>query len=249
MNESEKRVVVITGASRGIGRSILLSAITQNYNIAYCYQRQSDAAEKLKQEISDSSASIISEQINIADEPSVERFLGSVNECYGRIDVLINNAGCTADGLLATMPLEDIMSVINTNIIGTMLMCKHALRYMIPQRQGNIVNISSISASKPNRGQTNYAASKGAVEALTRALAVEVASKGILVNCVAPGVIKTDMAGTLISQHEAQIKSRLLTKSLGVPDDITRAVFFLASEENKYINGQILHVDGGIALG
>ena len=249
MNHSDKPVALITGATRGIGRAIALAAADQGYSIAFCYRQSQQHAESLRQELEDKGAMVIEQALDICDESQVEQFFSAVEECFGRLDLLVNNAGQTKDGLLATMSLEDMQQVLNTNVLGSLLFCRSALKLMLPERRGCIVNISSISASKPNKGQTQYAASKGAVEALTRALAVEVASKGIRVNCVAPGVIKTDMAGDLLEQYEKEIKKRMLAKQLGAPEDIARAVMFLANPQNHYMTGEVIHVNGGLTLG
>ncbi len=249
MTKNNKPVALITGATRGIGKAIAMAASEQGYDIAFCYQSQQQSAESLCEELRSKGTRVISQQLDIANENQVEQFFASIEECFGRLDLLVNNAGQTRDGLLATMNLSDMQAVLNTNVIGVMLFCRAALKLMLPARQGCIINISSISATKPNRGQCNYAASKGAVEALTRALAVEVAKKNIRVNCVAPGVIKTDMADEILSQYEQQLKLRMLAKKLGNPEDIARAVMFLAQEENHYMSGEILHVNGGLTLG
>ncbi|MAZ66756.1 MAG: 3-oxoacyl-ACP reductase [Kangiellaceae bacterium] len=249
MNHSTKPVALITGATRGIGRAIALEAAAKGYDIAFCYRSSQAHADSLRQELEAKGAAVVAQALDISNEADVEQFFGAIDEVYGRIDLLVNNAGQTKDGLLATMPLSDMRQVLNTNVIGPLLFSRAALKLMLPARSGNIVNISSISATKPNKGQTQYAASKGAVEAFTRALAVEVASKGIRVNCVAPGVIKTDMAGALLEQYEQAIKKRMLAKQLGTPEDIARMVMFIADPANHYISGEILHVNGGLVLG
>jgi 3-oxoacyl-[acyl-carrier protein] reductase len=244
-----KPLALVTGATRGIGRAIALAAADAGYNIAFCYRSNEQQANELEKTLQNKGIDVLAYQCDIADESKVETFLNIIEQRFDRLDLLVNNAGQTKDGLLAMMSISDMQAVLNTNILGTMLFCKHALKLMLPARSGCIINLSSISASKPNKGQCNYAASKGAVESLTRALAVEVASKGIRVNAVAPGVIKTDMAGELLEQYEQQLKKRLLAKRLGEVDDITRTVMFLADPANHYITGEVIHVDGGLALG
>lgn len=246
--QANKPVALVTGATRGIGKAIALALAANGYHIAFCYRSNPDAAAALTAELQTFGVQVISHQMDVADEAQVRFFMSAIEETFDRLDLLVNNAGQTKDGLLATMPIEDMQAVFNTNVIGSMLFCREAIRLMLPARTGNIINISSISANKPNKGQTNYAASKGAVEAMTRALAVEVASKGIRVNCVAPGVIKTDMAGDLLEQYEKTIKKRLLAKKLGEVDDIARAVLFLANPDNHYITGEVLAINGGLTL-
>ena len=249
MNCSDKPVALITGATRGIGRAIAFAAADKGYNIAFCYRSNNQQADDLKGILEEKGVKVVAQQCDIADEDQVSLLFSVIEDHFDRLDLLVNNAGETKDGLLATMQVSEMQSVLNTNVIGTMLFCKHALRLMLPVRKGNIVNISSISATKPNKGQCNYAASKGAVESLTRSLAVEVASKGVRVNAVAPGVIKTDMAGELLEQYEKAIKKRMLANKLGEPDDIARAVMFLANPDNHYITGETIHVNGGLTLG
>jgi 3-oxoacyl-[acyl-carrier protein] reductase len=249
MSEHNKPLALITGATRGIGHAIAIAAAEAGYNIAFCYRSHEQQANELKTQLEDQGVEVIACQCDITDEPQVEAFLNQIEQRFDRLDLLVNNAGQTKDGLLATMSVSDMQVVLNTNVIGTMLFCKHALKLMLPARSGSIINLSSVSANKPNKGQCNYAASKGAIESLTRALAVEVASRGIRVNAVAPGVIKTDMAGELLDQFEIKLKKRLLAKNLGEVDDIARTVMFLADPANHYITGEVIHVDGGLTLG
>jgi 3-oxoacyl-[acyl-carrier protein] reductase len=249
MATTTKPLALVTGASRGIGYSIAQALAHAGYNIAFCYRNQEAEARELQLSLESLGAEVLAERCDVADEEAVSLFYEKISTRFQRLDLVVNNAGQTRDGLLATMSIDDMRSVLDTNVVGTMLFCKYALQLMLPARQGCIINLSSISASKPNKGQCNYAASKGAVESFTRALAVEVASKGIRVNAVAPGVIKTAMAADVVEQYEKALKQRLLAKRLGEPDDIARAVLFLADPKNHYITGEILHVNGGLALG
>ena len=226
MHTVDKPLALITGATRGIGRAIALAAADEGYHVAFCYRSNQSQALELQGMLEEKGVEVLGKQCDVTDETQVESLFDEIETRFNRLDLLVNNAGQTKDGLLATMPLNDIQDVLNTNIVGPLLFCRQALRLMLPARSGSIVNISSISATKPNKGQCNYAASKGAVESLTRALAVEVASKGIRVNAVAPGVIKTDMAGELLEQYEKALKKRMLAKQLGEPEDIARAVMF-----------------------
>ncbi len=241
-------VALITGATRGIGRAIALDFAKSGYDIAFCYRRHSSLVDELISDLKKIGSDTVHQSCDIRLQDQVEAFFSEVDSHFGRLDVLVNNAGVTHDGLLVTTDLSDINEVLQTNIIGTLLCCQNALALMMPARSGVIINISSISATQPNRGQCHYAASKGAVESLTRALAVEVASRGIRVNAVAPGVIQTDMANHLIESHESEIKKRLLSKSLGRPEDVAAAVLFLAKPENHFITGIVLPVNGGMTL-
>ncbi|MGR5063614.1 SDR family NAD(P)-dependent oxidoreductase [Photobacterium sp. DNB22_13_2] len=249
-NKSNARpVALITGATRGIGRSIALAFASKGYDIAFCYRSNQVDAISLMAEVEAGGGRVLARQLDVSDEPAVKALFGEIEQQFGRLDVLVNNAGQTRDGLLVSMEKSDMDDVLATNVVGPMLFCREAVKLMLPARSGNIVNLSSITAAKANKGQTNYAASKGAVEALTRALAVEVGKKGIRVNAVAPGVIKTEMAGELLGNFEKQLKQRLLAKKFGEPNDIAEAVLFLARPDNHYITGQVLTVDGGIILG
>ncbi|AJR06549.1 SDR family oxidoreductase [Photobacterium gaetbulicola] len=249
-NESTSRpVALVTGATRGIGRSIALAFAQKGYDLAFCYRSNQAEAVTLMADIERAGARVLSHQLDVSDEAAVTTFFGRLEQQYGRLDVLVNNAGQTRDGLLVSMEKTDMEAVLATNVVGTMLFCREAVKLMLPARSGSIVNLSSVSAVRANKGQTNYAASKGAVEALTRALAVEVGKKGIRVNAVAPGVIKTEMTGELLDNFEKQLKQRLLARKFGEPSDIAEAVLFLARPENHYITGQVLTVDGGLVLG
>ncbi|MDV5172356.1 SDR family NAD(P)-dependent oxidoreductase [Photobacterium rosenbergii] len=249
-NENNARpVAVITGATRGIGRSIAQAFIGQGYDIAFCYRSNDVEALSLMAEAESAGSRVVASRLDVSDESAVLGFFEKIEQQFGRLDVLVNNAGQTRDGLLVSMEKKDMDDVLATNVVGTLLFCREAVKLMLPARCGSIINLSSITATKANKGQTNYAASKGAVEALTRALAVEVGKKGIRVNAVAPGVIKTEMAGELLGNFEKQLKQRLLARTFGEPNDIAAAVLFLARPENHYITGQVLTVDGGITLG
>lgn len=249
-NESTSRpVALVTGATRGIGRSIALAFAQKGYDLAFCYRSNQAEAVSLMTDIERCGARALSLQLDVSDEAAVTELFARIEQQYGRLDVLVNNAGQTRDGLLVTMEKNDMEVVLATNVVGTMLFCREAVKLMLPVRSGSIVNLSSVSAARANKGQTNYAASKGAVEALTRALAVEVGKKGIRVNAVAPGVIKTEMTGELLDNFEKQLKQRLLAREFGEPSDIAEAVLFLAHPANHYITGQVLTVDGGLVLG
>ena len=175
---------------------------------------------------------------------AVER---TVNRCGG-VDVLVNNAGVTRDNLLALLEVEDVRVVLDTNVGGVFNVTRAVVPHMIARRAGKIVNMSSVSGEKGGRGQTNYAASKGAINALTRALAVELAPRRITVNCVAPGVIETDMSQEIRDRAGDEVKSRILLRRFGQPQEVARAVWFLASKHADYITGQVLHVDGGFKM-
>ncbi len=191
---------------------------------------------------------IAAEQVDVTDaaacEAAVER---TVDRC-GRVDVLVNNAGVTRDNLLGLLEVADVQIVLDTNVGGVFNVTRAVVPHMIAQRAGKIVNVSSVSGEKGGRGQTNYAASKGAINALTRALAVELAPRRINVNCVAPGVIETEMSQEIRDRAGDEVKSRILLRRFGQPQDVAHAVWFLASKYADYITGQVLHVDGGFKM-
>ena len=246
---SARPVVLVTGATRGIGRSIALAFAGKGYDIVFCYRSSRAEALTLASELEEDGAAVLARQLDVSDEAQVNKLFAAIEERFGRLDVLVNNAAQARDGLLASMAKESMEAVLATNIVGTMLFCREAIKLMLPARQGAIINLSSIAAQKPNKGQTNYAASKGAVEAFTRALAVEIGGKGIRVNAVAPGVIKTEMSEQLLENFEKKLKGRLLARKLGLPGDIASAVLFLAHPDNHYLTGQVITIDGGLALG
>ncbi|QMV13116.1 3-oxoacyl-ACP reductase family protein [Vibrio spartinae] len=246
--QTSNRTALVTGASRGIGRGVALGLAAKGYDVAFCYRRDENLANQLASDISQYGVNALPIQADVAECQDIESMFNQINYRFGRLDVLVNNAGITRDGLLATMSDDDMWDVIRTNLIGTMMCSRAAVKMMMMQRHGCIINISSISATKPNKGQSNYAATKGGVESFTRALAVEVARKNIRVNCIAPGVIQTEMVGELLADSGDLIRKKLLAKRLGNPEDISKAVLYLADPENDFLTGEILSVNGGMAL-
>ncbi|WP_079202749.1 3-oxoacyl-ACP reductase family protein [Pseudomonas sp. CC6-YY-74] len=241
------KVAVVTGGSRGIGRAIVKALAGAGYAVAFNYVRDEVAAAALREEIEQQGGQCLALQCDISAPQSIVAFFEQVEGAFGRIDLLVNNAGVTRDGLLATLSLEDITQVIQTNLIGTLLCCQQVVPCMMRQRSGCIVNISSVAAQKPGKGQSNYAAAKGGVEALTRALAVELAPRNIRVNAVAPGIVKTEMSKALIGSLEQDIQSRLLIKRYAEPEEIAEAVLFIA-ERAHYLTGEVLPVNGGLKM-
>ncbi|AMQ85553.1 3-oxoacyl-ACP reductase family protein [Pseudomonas sp. 22105] len=241
------KVAVVTGGSRGIGRAIVLALAGAGYQVAFSYVRDEVAAMALRDEVQASGVDCLALQCDISRGGSIESFFERVEAHFQRVDLLVNNAGITRDGLLATMPASDILEVIQTNLVGTLLCCQQVLPGMLRQRSGCIVNISSVAAQKPGKGQSNYAAAKGGVEAMTRALAVELAPRNIRVNAVAPGIVKTEMSTALIGSQEEQIQSRLLIKRYAEPEEIAEAVLYLA-DRGLYLTGEVLPVNGGLKM-
>lgn len=239
------KVVLITGASRGIGRAIALNVAKEGAITIINYLKNSKAAEDVGREISASGGIARTVQANVAIKDDVDKMAAEVFNEFKRIDVLVNNAAIVRDNLLMAMEPEEWNDVINTNLGGVFNCTKAVARYMIMQKRGKIINISSVAGEKGGRGQSNYSASKGGVNAFTRAVAMELAPKGITVNAVAPGVIETEMSETVIRRARDQIINLIALKRLGNPDDIARVVLFLASDQADYITGEIIHVDGG----
>lgn len=241
------KVAVVTGGSRGIGRSIVQTLAGAGYQIAFSYVRDEVAAMTLRDEVQASGIDCLALQCDVSSGDSIKAFFERVEAHFQRIDLLVNNAGITRDGLLATMSARDLVEVIQTNLIGTMLCCQQVVPSMLRQRSGCIVNISSVAAQKPGKGQSNYAAAKGGVESLTRALAVELAPRNIRVNAVAPGIVKTEMSTALIGSQEEEIQSRLLIKRYAEPEEIAEAVLYLA-DRGLYLTGEVLSVNGGLKM-
>ncbi|HDS1722175.1 3-oxoacyl-ACP reductase FabG [Pseudomonas putida] len=242
-----QKIAVVTGGSRGIGKSIVLALAGAGYQVAFSYVRDEASAAALQAQVEGLGRDCLAVQCDVKDAPSIQAFFERVEQRFERIDLLVNNAGITRDGLLATQSLSDITEVIQTNLVGTLLCCQQVLPCMMRQRSGCIVNLSSVAAQKPGKGQSNYAAAKGGVEALTRALAVELAPRNIRVNAVAPGIVSTDMSQALVGAHEQEIQSRLLIKRFARPEEIADAVLYLA-ERGLYVTGEVLSVNGGLKM-
>jgi len=241
------KTAVVTGGSRGIGKAIVRVLTGAGYRVAFSYVRDEAAAMALCEEIEGQGRQCLALQCDVGKADSISEFFKRVEQAYGRIDLLVNNAGITRDGLLAVLSPGDIAEVIQTNLIGTLLCCQRVLPGMLQQRSGCIVNLSSVAAQRPGRGQSNYAAAKGGVEALTRALAVELAPRNIRVNAIAPGIVRSEMSASLIGSQESGILERLLIKRYAEPEEIAEAVLFLA-ERAHYLTGEVLSVNGGLKM-
>jgi 3-oxoacyl-[acyl-carrier protein] reductase len=239
-------VAIVTGGSRGIGRAIVQVLIAAGMEVVFTYRENATAAAEVA--TANQLNRVTAEAVDVRDSTACGAFVEKVFDRAGRIDLLVNNAGVIRDNPLGALEPEDVREVLGTNVEGTFNMTRAVIPYMISQRRGKIVNISSVSGEKGGRGQTNYAASKGAINAFTRALAVEVASRGITVNAVAPGVIETEMSRTVREMAEDQIKSRILLRRFGQPEEVAHAVWFLSSRYADYITGHILNVDGGFEM-
>jgi 3-oxoacyl-[acyl-carrier protein] reductase len=246
--EFEGQVALVTGGSRGIGRAIAVKLAEEGCDIALNYRSATAEAEQVAEHMAKLGRTVELIQGDVSDPDVPRQVVSRVRASFGRLDVLVNNAGITRDELLVNQSLKDIRDVVDTNLVAPMLMVQAAAGVMLRRRYGRIVNLSSSAASKPGRGQSNYAAAKGGLEAFTKAMAVELASRNILVNAVAPGVIRTDMTETIRGHAEDEIMSRLLVKSYAEPETIADAVAYLASPRNTYTTGEVLHIDGGLKM-
>ena len=243
------QVAVVTGGSRGIGRAIVQGLAAEGAKVAFIYRGSEQAAQALAQEMQQAGRSVLPLQCDVANAEDAQKCVEQVEKALGPIRILVNNAGIIKDDLFVRMEPADWDAVLMTNLGGTYNFCRAVAFNMMRARQGRIINISSVAAEHTNPGQTNYAASKGAINAFTRALAVELASRGITVNAIAPGFIETDMSEAVRNKAGDLIKKMVPMKRLGKPEDIARVAVFLAGPEASYITGQVITVDGGLSLG
>ena len=244
----ENQVAVVTGAGRGIGHAIAVRLAREGARVASVSRTEANA-QKTADEINALRADAAKAYaVDVADQVAVQKAAAQILEDFGRVDILVNNAGVTRDGLSMRMSLDDWDTVLNTNLKGAFTLTQALMRSMIKQRSGRIINISSIAGLTGNAGQANYSASKAGLIGLTKTLARELASRGITVNAVAPGLIETDMTTVLSEEIRQAILQKVPLGKLGEPDDIAGAVAYLASPEAKYITGQVLTVDGGMVM-
>lgn len=243
------KVAVVTGGARGIGKAISLAYAAEGAKVAIVYRGSKDAAEALVNEIAGKGGTAKAYQCDASDRTAVNACVENILKDMNQIDILVNNAGVIKDGLFLRMEPEHWDLVVNTNLGGTFNFTKPIVEAMFRVRKGRIINISSVAADRFNKGQCNYSASKGAINAFTKALAVEVASRGININAIAPGFIETDMSETVRNLAGDTIKNAIPMKRFGKPEDIAKVAVFLASDESAYMTGQVLTVDGGLGLG
>ena len=240
------KVAMITGATRGIGKQIALTLANEGYNIVLNYRTENDELKQLKNEIESKKIKCLTVQGDVTNFEDCKQMIESAIEEFGKVDVLVNNAGINKDMLLARMKEEDFKQVIDVNLVGTFNMTKNVISYMMKARNGRIINISSVVGIAGNAGQTNYSASKAGIIGFTKSLAKEVASRNILVNAVAPGFIETNMTEVLKQEVKDEIAKNIPLKRMGTPQDVANVVKFLASEDSSYITGQVISVDGGM---
>ena len=239
---------LVTGGSRGIGRAIVELFADEGAHVTFFYRDNAAAADDVVAAVRGAGHDVHAERLDVTDAAACAAAVERYADRTGRIDVLVNNAGVIRDNPLTALDDDDIRSVLDTNIGGVFNVTRAAVPYMVMQRAGCIVNLSSVAGDKGGRGQTNYAASKGAVNAFTRSLAVELAPRKIRVNAVAPGVIDTEMSKHVREMAGDEAKARILMKRYGTAQDVAHAVWFLASDYASYVTGQVFHIDGGFKL-
>ena len=245
---SEKKIAIVTGASRGIGKAIALELARQGIFVVINYNGSKEKAEEALRTIQNEGGDGVIYQCNVADFEACKTFIEDIVSTYGRIDILVNNAGITKDGLLMRMSEADFSEVVDINLKGTFHCIHHVARPMLKQKSGRIINLASVVALHGNAGQVNYAASKAGIIGMTKSAAKELASRGICVNAVAPGFVETEMTAVLPEKTQEELKKQIPLGRAGQVQDIANAVAFLASPESDYITGQILSVDGGMAI-
>lgn len=244
----EGKVALITGGGKGIGKAIAAELAAEGAAVVINYHGSVKKAEETVAEIEAAGGKAEAVQCDVAEFNACKEMIDQIIQKYGRLDILVNNAGITRDGLLMKMSEEDFDSVIQTNLKGAFNCTRHVARQMIKQKGGRIISISSVSGVLGNAGQANYSASKAGIIGLTKAAARELASRGITVNAIAPGFIVTDMTKVLSDSIKASVTETIPMKRFGETKDIARTALFLASEDAKYITGQVICVDGGMAM-
>ena len=244
----EKKVVLITGGTRGIGKAIAIKFAQNGYNLILNYVSDRTNLEKLKQEFKEYNIEVLFIKTDVSKIEECENMAKLAIEKFNKIDVLVNNAGITKDMLLMRMKKEDFEQVIDTNLVGTFNVTKNVVPYMMKARSGRIINISSVVGISGNAGQTNYSASKAGIIGFTKSLAKEIASRNILVNAVAPGFIETNMTDVLKDDVKQEIAKNIPLKRMGTTQDVANVVKFLASDDSSYITGQVINVDGGMLM-
>lgn len=244
----ENKTAIVTGGSRGIGRAICLALAKAGANVVTCYASSAASADetvRLCEELGVKALAVAAD-VSVADD--VTKLVDTVKETFGSIDILVNNAGITRDNLLLKMNEADFDQVIDTNLKGAFLCIKGVSKLMLKQRAGKIINISSVVGVRGNAGQVNYSASKAGLIGMTKSVAKELASRGITVNAVAPGFIETDMTAKLPEAVVEETMKSIPMRTIGKCEDVANLVVFLASDEARYITGQVICVDGGMAM-
>ncbi len=244
----EGRVAIVTGGGRGIGRAIAVRIAQEGANVAISYRSNDDAAEETAKEVREAGAECDLFKGDVSSPGDVEALFKGVGDAFGRVDILVNNAGITRDNLMMRMKEEEFDEVLRTNLKGTYLCTRAALRPMVRARWGRIVNVSSVVGLVGNAGQANYAASKAGIIGFTKSVAREVAQRGITVNAVAPGYVETELTGGLPEEVKDQIRAQVPAARFGEPEEVAAVVAFLAGEDAGYVTGQTIAVDGGMTM-
>jgi len=248
MRKLEGKVAVVTGASRGIGRAIALKLAEEGAKVVVNYSGSQAKAEEVVAMIQENGGEAIAVQASVSQTEEVTALMDAAVKTYGSLDILVNNAGITRDNLIMRMKEDEWDDVLNTNLKGVFLCTKAVTRQMMKQRAGRIINISSIVGVAGNAGQANYVAAKAGVIGLTKTTAKELASRNILVNAIAPGFIETEMTDQLPEDIKQGMLTQIPLAKLGQPEDIAKAVAYLASDDANYMTGQTLHIDGGMVM-
>lgn len=242
------KCAIVTGSSRGIGRAIAKKLASQGVNIVLNYRSNDEQAIEVENELKEFGVEVLKVKADISKLDEAEKLIKAAKERFNKIDIMVNNAGVTIDKLLIRMKEEDFDNVINVNLKGVFNCLKSIAPVMLRQKCGNIINISSVVGLTGNAGQVNYAASKAGVIGMTKSLAKELGSRGITVNAVAPGFIETDMTQDLNEEYKKKIQEEIPLKRFGAAEDVADVVSFLASDDAKYVTGQVIHVDGGMVM-
>ena len=242
------KCAVITGASRGIGKCIATKFAKEGANVVINYRNNEEEALKVKQELEDLGSQVLVVKADVSELEQAEKLIKQAKKEFGKVDILVNNAGITKDNLIIRMKEEDFDSVIKTNLKGAFNCLKAVTPIMLKQKYGKIVNMSSVVGVVGNPGQVNYCASKAGLIGMTKSLAKEIGSRNITVNAIAPGFIDTDMTKILSDDQKKKILSQIPLNKFGNVEDIANVALFLASENSNYITGQVIHVDGGMAM-
>lgn len=242
------KVAFITGATRGIGRQIAITLAKEGFDIAINYRKENEDLIETKKLVEAQNAKCFTVQGDVSSFEDSERMVKEIIEEFNHIDILVNNAGITKDMLLMRMKKEDFEGVIGVNLVGTFNITKNVIPYMMKNRSGRIINVSSVVGISGNAGQTNYSASKAGIIGFTKSLAKEVGSRNILVNAVAPGFIETQMTDVLKEEVKEEISKTIPLKRMGTVEDVANVVKFLASKDSSYITGQVINIDGGMLM-
>lgn len=245
---SNQKIALVTGGSRGIGRAICIRLAEDGFDIVFNYVSGKEAAEETKAACEAKGAKVLAVCCDVSSSEACNDLIAKALEFGGRIDVLVNNAGITRDNLLMKITDDDLDAVLNVNLKGPFYMMRAVSRQMLKQKAGHIINMSSVVGIMGNAGQVNYAASKAAVIGMTKSLARELATRKICVNAVAPGMIETAMTDAMTEDAKKTVKDSIPFREIGKPEDIANVVSFLASEDSRYVTGQVLCVDGGMAI-